>query len=74
MSALKRISRFLLAICMILLLVQIILTAVAIFTVGTEKVEAFSYLVVRLTSSVLFMVLAVFGFKKLGNSKPVGPI
>ena len=67
MSILKTIGRLLLAICIILSLVQIILTSVALVTMGNEKPEVLSYLAGRLAGGVLLLALAAVGFKKLGK-------
>lgn len=70
MGMLKIIGRVLLAIFILLLLVQIILTGIAILTMGAEKAEVMSYLIGRIVGAVIFLILAVLGFKKLGKSNP----
>ncbi len=66
MSTVKTIGKIFLAILILLLSVQIILTGFALLTLGAEKPEVMSYLVGRLVGATLFLILAVFGYRKLG--------
>ena len=72
MSGLKIIGRIVLILLMIPAVLQLALTAMAIVAVANQKPDAISYLLGQFVGTLLFLMLFIVLFKKLGKTCAAG--
>ena len=69
MSIIKFLARVLLVLLMIGVGFQMVLTGLGIFAAVGQRPEAISYMLGRFVGSLLFMILFVWCFRKLGTRR-----
>lgn len=69
MNVLRTIGRVVLMLLMIPTVLQLILTVIGIVAAANQKPEVMSYMIGRFVGTLLFLILFVWLFKKLGNNR-----